>query len=720
MAKVSMPLQFSRMYEAPLDPSDTFETYQDAVTYAQSAIGYPGHVIAVKAAGIRRDVYVINENKTLSQLYAQRVDADIILEAQNWETIENGYKHTVQINYLEDDDNTLIVLSNKSTPAQMDAIINAKITNIVQQSKYIEIYAEGKKPEINVPVRIIIGGLVSSVQYPYNAGPRTNMVKKLVSKSDWTDNCQRIDIEDLKKEDKGIITVSSGLSDDSMAQVMNANLSIDKQENGYIMLKAQSAQLVPKVDFYIDITYGDDIAIVKDHEFLTSKNLMNTFKLHPANWQMNSDISETKLSQTFVLDGMTPDLNGSIYIPETVTSAQLNAINKANISIVQDNDLITFVCNGTVPTITINLGIVCGDNIYIIEQPVYVGVQCYTVNKLLNKNSWILDNDKFYKYVFEEPIIGLTDSTPSCISLRNNISVDVELDATNSELSVESIDNNIITLCARYEPTMDIPVTITFGEGLVIMGNNNFIKNTEAQEAKHIIFDNTKAQLTGKRNMQEVMDYTLERLHTSEDPSKSIILDSWNGLLVSMIMKDSMTSNYYTLCIVDGKLETRVVDSKIIRYLKNVDNASYPIDLYNNRDKFKSGDEMRMWSSQTTIDNVVFDIDTRRIIYNTTTNYSRKLAVGNILEILNDIKDNDKNLEYVVYDVTVNAYYRVKGNKLYFSGSGQYKLLNSSNYLCCGTTKERPKLSNVEFMIYYDTDVNSYYKWSGSEWFYFK
>ena len=65
-ANVGMPLQFTRMYNGPLDDTEVFETLETAEEYASSAVAYAGQYISVKEPEYRRSGYIINDDNNIS------------------------------------------------------------------------------------------------------------------------------------------------------------------------------------------------------------------------------------------------------------------------------------------------------------------------------------------------------------------------------------------------------------------------------------------------------------------------------------------------------------------------------------------------------------------------------------------------------------------------------------------------------------------------------
>ena len=109
---IPTPIQFDRLYAGPLDKHEVFDSYSEALTYAQGPISYPGQTIGVKKSGLKEDVYVINQDKSLSRLMIQREDIRVVLKHDQW-TGECPYEQVVSVPYLEATDNCIISLEEE-------------------------------------------------------------------------------------------------------------------------------------------------------------------------------------------------------------------------------------------------------------------------------------------------------------------------------------------------------------------------------------------------------------------------------------------------------------------------------------------------------------------------------------------------------------------------------------------------------------------------------
>lgn len=68
MSLASMPLQYKRLYDGPLDSDAVFESLQEALDYINGGTSYPGNIISVKDIGDEYKVYVLGESKRMIEV----------------------------------------------------------------------------------------------------------------------------------------------------------------------------------------------------------------------------------------------------------------------------------------------------------------------------------------------------------------------------------------------------------------------------------------------------------------------------------------------------------------------------------------------------------------------------------------------------------------------------------------------------------------------------
>lgn len=82
MAFASMPLQYKRLYNGPLDQDSVFESLEEAQAYAEGPTSYPGQIIGVKV-GEERKMYIINDDSSLSTTMSH----DDIVKMMSWQEL---------------------------------------------------------------------------------------------------------------------------------------------------------------------------------------------------------------------------------------------------------------------------------------------------------------------------------------------------------------------------------------------------------------------------------------------------------------------------------------------------------------------------------------------------------------------------------------------------------------------------------------------------------
>lgn len=84
-AQAPLPIQFKKMYAAPINPDSVFETLEAAQAYATGPLGAAGEILSVKdAESGKYSAYVINEDKSLNSLGG---DVSGIWDALHWQEL---------------------------------------------------------------------------------------------------------------------------------------------------------------------------------------------------------------------------------------------------------------------------------------------------------------------------------------------------------------------------------------------------------------------------------------------------------------------------------------------------------------------------------------------------------------------------------------------------------------------------------------------------------
>jgi len=708
MANVGMPLQFSRMYSGPLDEKDVFESYELAAEYAKSPIGYPGHVIAVKTTDYRRDVYVINDDKTLSHMAVTRADIDVTLEADKWSE-EKPYSYRVEVHDLYETDNVVVSMGSESTQEQYDAVINARITNIEQGDGYVVFYCDEDRPEVDITLRLVVGGVINAVELPNSGTVDTKLRTITIHAYAWNqeNNTYRAIVPDLLSGDQAVVSIASELADEQIESVLEGDIDVIEQGNGYIILKANG--IIPTVDFDMTVAFGTNVVVVPNNTVISSKTYSREITLANAGWVLNSGISTTKYSQTFLLEGMTETVNGSVFIPSTLTDEEIEALMAAEITIVQGDGEITFICNGTIPMYDIKIGITYGANINVIQSAQgfadRTAVAQYA-SFTLYPDKWVYNGTlDAYVYILGE-LTDLDTNANGCIGLANNIPKDAEIEAMNIELSVYSIEENTIVITAKECPTLEIPINVIFGSNIVVTWGNSF-SNTELSNAEDILYSNDK--VVGQ-TLDVALGYAIEQNPTSTDPSRTIMA-SVDNIPNGIIMKDRFNGKNYIIRLENGVMTTTELNSLLLPFFNGLKGINYPLNLYRNLDKLQENVSHQCWTSLISTGNVIKS-EGKLIYYSVGTSIHERLAIGTIDELLSDIPEI---CDYTVFDVKSNCYLHAYNGALYYTG-GLYDYPENTEFKVHGTIADMPTSADKAGMFYYNTTTGEYYIWDGTSW----
>lgn len=707
MANVGMPLQFSRMYNGPLDEKDVFESYEEALIYANSPIGYPGHVISVKTTEYRRDVYVINDDKSLSHVAVTRADIDLVLSADGW-SVERPYSYKAEVIDLYEDDNVVVSMASDSTRDQYDAVINARISTIEQGDGYITFYCDEEKPKIDVKLRLVVGGLISAHEVPNSATVDTKFHTITINSDEWTsDNLYRVIVPDLTISDNAVVSVASNQTVDQINTITDADINVIEQGNGYIILKAEGT--IPYLDFDITIAFGTNIVVVPDDSIIKSQTYSRNITLSKAGWILDSSISVNKYTQSFLLEGMTSDINGAILIPANLSTEELEALSAAEITLIQGDGSITFICNGMVPMFDITIGITYGNHVNILQSaPMFVDREALAQYStfILYPEKWSYNEDiELYLYTIEN-ITDLNETSNGYIDLANDITKDAEAEAILVELSLYDIVNNNILITAKEKPTLEIPVNLIFGSNVVIP-RSKYFNNIDIVEPENILFENDRVP---GNNLDIAMKYTLNQMPVSSDPSRTVMA-SVNNIPNGIIMKDAFNNNTYIMRLENGVMTTNILDSRLLPFFNGLKGIHYPLYLYKNLDKLEDNISYQYWFSLTGISNVVKS-DNKLICYSIGCAAHGMVVIGTIEELLNDIPEL---CDYTVFDVKSNLYLRAYNGSLYYTG-GLYEYPEITDFKVHGTIADRPNTAPKKGVIYYNTTTGDYYIWDGTSW----
>lgn len=259
---VPMPIQFDRLFSGPLEKYDTFESYAEAVIYAQGPRSFAGQRIGVKRSNLKEDVYVINPDKSLSKLMIQREDINVVLKKDNW-TGSGPYEQTVAIPYLENTDNCIISLSDTVTdPAVVREIVNAKIGDTIQEEGSIKFIARGDKPTVDIPIQVTIGSVVSAVEIPNNVNDNTNHTVVIAKKDTWEGvkppYTQELYVFGVRPDSNGTVGINPDSSYAYLDKIAAATAGVVKYDQGNNSVTIAAMNSKPSRDLEILVVWGEN------------------------------------------------------------------------------------------------------------------------------------------------------------------------------------------------------------------------------------------------------------------------------------------------------------------------------------------------------------------------------------------------------------------------------------------------------------------------------
>ena len=522
---IPTPIQFDRLYAGPLDKHETFETYSEAVTYAQGPISYPGQVIGVKKSGLKEDVYVINQDKSLSRLMVQREDIRVVLKADAW-TGECPYEQVVSVPYLETTDNCIISLGESVTdPEVVRQIVQAKIADTIQEENGIRFIARGDIPEVDIPVTITIGSVVSAVEIPNNVNDNTNHTVVIAKKDEWKGTkppyTQDLYVFGVRPDSNGTIGINP---DSSYYQIDKTTASTCgviryEQRNNYITIAAMNSK--PTRDLEILVVWGDEIVVFENSDTLEDFNTTVDLVLKANEWTDNRPYT-----QTLRVEGLSEYHTGAIGLSDNCTPEESEIGMNAGLELIeQGNGYVIVRANDIKPTVDLPVYLTYGANITIVPSPEYVGEANRHVDTVAYASRWTKVPDGWEQEIDVE---GITSNSIGSMGLRNGCT---ELQAHNAAISKIKItkvyDNKVLLTATRNRPAVNIPLSFIFGRNFNLVKYPGVIGKVTL-DCNYIIFDDTLIN-SGLTTLQQLLEY-LQRVKVNKADISDRVHD---GSLVS-------------------------------------------------------------------------------------------------------------------------------------------------------------------------------------------
>lgn len=500
---IPTPIQFDRLYAGPLDKHEVFDSYPEALTYAQGPISYPGQVIGVKKSGLKEDVYVINQDKSLSRLMIQRDDIRVVLYADKW-TGEVPYEQTVAVPYLELTDNCIISLGESVTdPEVVREIVNAKIGDTIQEEGSIRFIARGDIPKVDIPVTITIASVVSAVEIPNNVNDNTNHTVVIAKKDEWKGSkppyTQDLYVFGVRPDSNGTIGINP---DSSYAQInkmaaATAGVVRYEQRNNYVTIAAMNSK--PTRDLEVLVVWGDEIVVFENSDTLEDFNTSVDLVLKANEWT-----THRPYRQTLRVEGLSEYHTGAIGLSDNCTPEEAEIGLNAGLELVeQGNGYIVVEATDIKPTVDLPIYLTYGSNITIVPSPEYVGEANRHVDSMAYASKWVKSVDGWEQEIDVE---GITSNSIGTMSLRNGITEQQTYAAATARIKITKVyDNKVLLTATRIRPNVNIPLCFVFGRN-VNVAKYLGITGKVALDTNYIVFDDSLID-SGLSTLQQLLEY---------------------------------------------------------------------------------------------------------------------------------------------------------------------------------------------------------------------
>ena len=500
---IPTPIQFDRLYAGPLDKHEVFDSYSEALTYAQGPISYPGQVIGVKKSGLKEDVYVINQDKSLSRLMIQREDIRVVLKHDAW-TGECPYEQVVSVPYLEATDNCIISLGESVTdPEVVRQIVQAKIGDTIQEEDSIRFIARGDIPEVDIPVTITIGSVVSAVEIPNNVNDNTNHTVVIAKKDAWVGTkppyTQDLYVFGVRPDSNGTVGINP---DSPYAQIDKMTASMCgvvryEQKNNYVTIAAMNSK--PTRDLEILVVWGDEIVVFENSDTLEDFNTSVDLILKANEWT-----DKRPYTQTLRVEGLSEYHTGAIGLSDNCTPEEAEIGLNAGLELIeQGNGYVVVRANDIKPTIDLPIYLTYGANITIVPSPEYVGEANRHVDAMAYASRWTKVPDGWEQEIDVE---GITSNSIGSMGLRNGCTELQSHNAAIARIKITKVyDNKVLLTATRARPAVNIPLSFIFGRNFNLVKYPGVIGKVTL-DCNYIIFDDTLIN-SGLTTLQQLLEY---------------------------------------------------------------------------------------------------------------------------------------------------------------------------------------------------------------------
>ena len=500
---IPTPIQFDRLYAGPLDKYEIFDTYADALAYAQGPISYAGQKLGVKRTNTKEDVYVINPDKSLSRLMIQREDVRVVLKKDGW-TGECPYEQTVSVPYLEATDNCIISLGESvNDPEVVRQIVQAKIGDTIQNEGSIKFIARGSIPTVDIPITITIGSVVSAVEIPNNVNDNTNHTVVIAKKDAWKGTkppyTQDLYVFGVRPDSNGTIGINP---DSSYAQINKAAAATAgvvryEQRNNYVTIAAMNSK--PTRDLEILVVWGDEIVVFENSDTLEDFNTSVDLVLKVNEWT-----DKRPYEQTLRVEGLSEYHTGAIGLSDNCTPEQAEVGLNAGLELVeQGNGYVVVRANDIKPTVDLPIYLTYGSSITIVPSPEYVGEANRHVDTVAYASKWTKSPDGWEQEVDVE---GITSNSIGTMGLRNKCTELQAYNAAVARIKISKVyDNKVLLTATKIRPSVNIPLSFVFGRNINVIKYPG-VTGKVSLDCNYIAFDDTLIN-SGLSTLQQLLEY---------------------------------------------------------------------------------------------------------------------------------------------------------------------------------------------------------------------
>lgn len=501
---IPIPVQFDRLYSGPLEKYDTFETYAEALTYAQSPRSYEGQRIGVKKSDLKEDVYVINPDKSLSRLVVQRDDIYAVLKKDRWVGDSVPYEQAIAVPHLDSTDNCIVSLSDTVTdPEIIREIVNAKIGDVRQGEGSITFVANGAIPTVDIPIKITAGSIVSAVEIPNNVNDNTNHTVVIAKKDAWEGTkppyMQELYVFGVRPDSNGTVGINPDGPYSQLDKMTATTAGVVKYEQGNNTITLAAMNSKPTRDLEILVVWGDEIVVFENSDTLEDFNTTHDLVLKANEWSNNKPYT-----QTVKVEGLSEYHTGAIGLSQNCTVEEAEVGLNAGIELIeQGNGYVVVQANDIKPIIDLPIYLTYGANITIVPSPEYVGEANRHVDTTAYASKWIKTVDGWQQEIDVE---GITSNSIGTMGLRNGTSEIQSYAAAVAKIKITKVyDDKVLLTATGLRPTVNIPLAFVFGRNINVVKYPGVVGKM-ALDANYIAFDDTMIN-SGLYTVQQILEY---------------------------------------------------------------------------------------------------------------------------------------------------------------------------------------------------------------------